>query len=261
MGVFLLFVFSCCFADVTVLDEVAAEEEASEYSYAKQLELASAKSSNMTERERWRYLDGMVKRNRIVIQGAERKIRESGFAMWGNIIEFFRKTAFQVSTDALEYGPHFQNFFDSIPADAYRKSALGNLNLALKLNQQNCGKITLQLNPIRPVKPKSNGRETNRGSGEEKQEEDEDEDEDEVEEEEEDEDEDEVEEEEEEFPMTLSKFGKIISKWASGAENTMVEYIYKSIPVMCQQIEAWLKQRIAEVENMEPEDVKKKFKI
>lgn len=196
------------------------------------MEIARSRYQNQSEYQSWLKVDRNTQDNKRSAKEAFEAFENAGHGMLQNIFNFAGQTFVQVKMDASEYGPHFQALLESIPAEAYHKAALGHLKMALKLNQENCRKITLKYsNPIRPSAAQTLRK---RRDSEER-------------------------DEEVEEPMSLSKLGKVISKWLTDAENTMLAYISESVPGLCQSTEAWFKQRIAEVEDMAPEEIKKKF--
>lgn len=159
------------------------------------------------------------------LEGSFEGVATAAEAMGNNFLVYFEKTFVQLGDDVGEYVPHVKEFYNAIPASALHKMVLDFLRTMLKQNQDHCGKIDLEYYPLHPgltAQKDRRKRETEK--------------------------------------MTLAKFGQAISTLFTDVDNFVVEYISKSIPVICPMIDEWLKEQIAKGEAMDPEKFKEEFK-
>merc|ERR1711942_110902 len=163
----------------------------------------------------------MIKKIGSSFEGVEKAAE----GMVDNFFEYFTQSVEQVFKDASEFVPHMKEFYNAIPASAVHKLTLDILRTALKQNQDHCGKIDLEYNPLHPGL-KAHGARKRR---------------------------------ETEEKMNLAKFGKAISSLFTDVDNFVVDYVSKSIPMMCPLIDEWLKEQIKKGEAMDPEDFKKQL--
>merc|ERR1739838_907129 len=149
-------------------------------------------------------------------------VRLGALGLLDNFVEYLTQAGQQFTTDLQEYTPHIKEFYNALPAEAYHKLVLQILRTAHKQSKDHCGKIILKYNPFHPdLKATRSKRETEK--------------------------------------MTLAKFGQALSSWMTSIDDGVAEWLTKTIPAYCPLVEEWLKDFIANVEKMKPEDVKKEW--
>lgn len=139
-----------------------------------------------------------------------------------NFGKYLDKSLRQMGRDIHDYGPHVEEFVDAIPAPVLHKMSLDFVRTALKHSEDHCGKVGLRYNPIHPGL--THETRSKRDAD----------------------------------PMTLAKFGQAISTVFTNIDDFVVQYVTKSQPMLCDNIEKWLKRQIAQGEAMDPEEFKKK---
>merc|ERR1711942_194513 len=163
----------------------------------------------------------MMKKIGSSLEGVEK----AADGMVDNLEKYASKMLYQFGKFNNELGPHIKEYFDAVPASAIHKLTLDFLRLSLKLTEDDCGKISLEYNPLHPGRKAPAARK--RRDTEEK--------------------------------MTLAKFGKAISSLFTDVDNFVVDYISKSVSIKCPLAEAWFKEKIERIEAMDPEDFKKEI--
>jgi len=149
-------------------------------------------------------------------------VKLGALGLMDNFVEYFTQAGQQLTTDLQEYTPHIKEFYNALPAEAYHKLVLQILRTAQKHSKDHCGKIALKYNPFHPdLKATRSKRETEK--------------------------------------MTLAKFGQALSTWMTSIDDGIAEWLTKTIPAYCPLLDEWLKDFIANVEKMNPEDVKKRW--
>jgi len=150
------------------------------------------------------------------------EVEQAAEGMLKNVETYVTEFGKEFFRDAEEYLPHLKEFYNAIPAKAYHKLVLDSLRTALKQSQDHCGRLALDHNPIHPGLKLDLSR-TKRAAER----------------------------------MNLAKFGESLSTWMTSIDTFVVEYLKNSIPVTCPMLERWIKELIAKVEVMKPEEVKK----
>lgn len=149
-------------------------------------------------------------------------MRAAGKAMGGNWITYFQKSIEQIETDVKEYVPHFKEFYDAIPAPAFKKLLLDVLGKMIEQHKDHCGKVDLEYYPFHPGLTAQKDRK--RRDADEK--------------------------------MTLAKFGETISAFFTDADAGLVEYHTKTVAVVCPMTTEWLEAVKTRVEAATPEQLK-----